>query len=162
MADERSQEFHVCAYLKPHIRKFIATLLDPKRAHMSPRGYQVAQDLAKMLPLRVVNVDTVEQQSRSLQRINVTVQMSGDRDLDFLASANWNAYAEQLYAQELHSYVLKHSVTRRQGMSVNSALNRFRELYNINEEDLPFDSTKRQWHRLKRQGGWRPTVRGRI
>ena len=149
------------AFLFPHIRKYMMRKLCPATASTTPNGLQIQRDMAKLIPLRIVECEPQEDRHRPIQRLRLMVALPELRDLDPLTRRQVNVYAEETYLWEFCSTVDR-LVYNAPGMEIQTAIFFFRDQYGIDEDDLRYETSRITYYkyeirkgRKKRRGGGR-------
>lgn len=155
MAEELSTEL---VFVRRDIRKYLQRNLDPDAGFMLPNSNRIAWACSIIVTKHMVQVFSTP--SATPGKLNLRVRFDAQSFVELSADANAEllVYAERCYYQEFHQMVDNlHFVMK---VPVTKAVESFRGLYGINEDDFPLKASLRNYNRYLRYQG-RSRKRGR-
>lgn len=132
-----------------HLRKYLVMCLTPETQHHTKYGADLARAIAEVIAfsVRLAPVQVQVQQAR----VHLTLDLGNLPDLDPHTHRKVVDTVQQFYHAEFVRTVdqLHHDMR----MSRSAAIDMFRRLYGITEDDYPLRSSERAYHRhLRRKG----------
>lgn len=151
-------------YLKPHIVKYLYVKLHQELRHHTPNGATIWRELLRELEpsLMLTEAQPTDRHARAHGRLRIEVRLSADGDLSESTNNRMAWLAEQEYYREMCRFADNHYYG---GLSntKNGALQAFRALYGITEDDQSLRTCERYYARYERRnkrhlqrGGARP------
>ncbi len=160
-----TEQFHTAEiFLKPHIVRWLAVKLSERHRNHTPHGNAIWRDMLQLLgsSTRLVQVQPDERNGRPTAKLRVALLLGEQGELTVHTNKKLALYAEAQYTKEFTNYVDKQYYG---GLSSTKALamEGFRMMYGITEDDLPLRNSIRCYERYEqrmgrrsRRGGSRP------